>query len=216
MDDETFQALRQADWGKIGKTLLAVAINYSNKYYSIGYKDCDDIVQDVIDKTIRGKPVLDPESGEDLPWRTWDPKKGELLPWLCWCVKSEIDNSSKKSATKSELLLFNDDADRAFEESFLPHSADTKISENLINPESALLLREKEVHNKQKIGDIYELVEGDEELEEVVLAIDCLIDESETAQKPARLELAEYLEISVNEVNNRMKRLRRRLFKNKG
>lgn len=45
----------------------------------------------------------------------------------------------------------------------------------------------------------------------LVLAMECLIEEHESARQPTRLELAESLEIPKSEVDNRMKRLRRRL-----
>ena len=204
LDDETFTALRNANWGEIGKALLAVAINYSQKYPSIGYQTCDDIVQDVVFKTLSGD-------------RNWDPRRGELLPWLKWCVKSELDNSAKKLATAKELPLFDPDDD-SVDIAANQHPQTVTASTNpgstgRSGPEHAILNQEREEKAKQTIASVYDAVSHDEELEELVLAMDCLLDDHESAQKPSRRELAEYLDVSEDDINNRMKRLRRCLLK---
>lgn len=213
LDDETFQALLRFDWGAIGNELLGVAINYSQKYPSIGYKTCDDIVQDVIEKTLRGRSITDPESGETLAGRSWDPRKGELLPWLKWCIKSELDNSAKKLATKNEFLLIDRKNDVDFEIGINPRIAVLAESENPTDPETILVQKEKEALFNREIDGIYGFVQGNEALEELVLAMACHIDEDKTLRKPKRRELANYLDVSVDEINNRFKRLRRHLLK---
>ncbi|MCI0730564.1 MAG: hypothetical protein L0332_28105 [Chloroflexi bacterium] len=162
MDEEDFQKLRQADWGEISKTLLAVAINWARKYPSLRRyganpelalgKTCGDIVQDVIVKTLRGD-------------RKWDSKKGKLLPWLIWCVKSEIDRLARKKATNKELLLI--DQDRATDDLELQlvrqHSGRFAGGRHPSDPESVLLQQEQEEATHQKVIQLYEIARGDEE-----------------------------------------------------
>lgn len=203
LDDETFKALKKFNWDEIGKQLLAVAINYSQKYPSIGYQTCDDIVQDVVVKTLHGD-------------RNWDPRRGELLPWLKWCVKSELDNSAKKLATVNELPFFDSEDEiadvTANEHAHIVTASTSAGSIEHSNPEIVMLNQEEKERVQQKIALIYDAVDHDEELEELVLAMDCLLDDHEAAQKVSRRELAEYLDVSEEDINNRMKRLRRRLL----
>lgn len=201
MDEDTFRILRDTDWGTVQKTLLAVAINYSRIYPSIGFQTCDDIVQELIVKTLTGQ-------------RAWDPKRGELLPWLKHCVRSEINNTANKASTQREIRFSQlEEGDYESEADFIPGEDRFPSEEGSFAPEFALLEKEQQAHHKQAVSNVYTLLEGDAELEDVVLGIDCLLVEHKQEQLPSRDELAEYLGISRSEVDNRLKRLRRRLNK---
>ena len=197
MDEDTFRILRDTDWGAMGKNLLAVAINVSRKYPSIGYQTCDDIVQDLIEKTLTGQ-------------RTWDPARGELLPWLKQCIKSEVDNAANKAPTQREVQFSELEKDGAESGAdFLPEQVSLHAQEGLFDPENSLLDKEQQIRNEEDIVRIYKSIEGDGELEELTLTMHCLIEEHEELEIPSRQKLAEYLSVPVSEIDNRMKRLRR-------
>jgi len=185
----------------VEKTLLAVAINYSRIYPSVGSQTCDDIVQELVVKTLTGQ-------------RAWDPKRGELLPWLKQCVKSEINNAANKAATQREIQFSRlEQGDPESDLDFVPGEELFPSEEDSLDPEFALLEKERQIQNDKAVSNAYALIEGDSELEDVLLALDCLLVDHKQEQIPSRGELAESLRISISEVDNRLKRLRRRLKK---
>lgn len=206
-EEEIRRRLLAADWGEIGPILLGVAINWAQRYPTLRYaeggdlalgKACDDIVQDVIVKTLGRQ-------------RRWDPERGELLPWLKEVVKSEVDHLAKKKASHREVRIDQDGEDLAsrLERIDVVGAFGRKPAGN---PERVLARQERV---REQYEAVYTLVDGDEELEELVLAIECLIDESKALEEPRRQEIASVLGISVSEVTNRKKRLKRLLLKAK-
>lgn len=97
LDSETFRKLCGADWGTIGAELLAFAAWRAKNYqwYSGQGRELapgislEDIIQEVIAKTISGK-------------RHWDPARGPLVPWLKDVVKSEVDNKANSAPNRYE------------------------------------------------------------------------------------------------------------------
>lgn len=189
-----------ADWGRIGKGLLAFAVLRARIYYwrTGGVHllprgmELQDIVQDVIDKTLRGQ-------------RRWDPDKGPLVPWLMDQVKSELDALARSAAHWREESLEPDwqlveVGDRTEERAEL--RTDPSL-DGRTDPETALIESEAFALAETRVAELFEAINGDQELQAVVQA---MMDGSE----PQPRHLAEYLGISVEETNNRLKRLRRR------
>lgn len=192
--------LWQADWGEIGKQLLAFAVFRARMYHwrTGGVHllprgiELQDIVQDVIDKTLRGQ-------------RRWDPDKGPLVPWLIDQIKSEVDALAKSAAHRREEPLEPDwqlveVADGAEERAAL--RADPSLDRPK-DPETALTESEASAFAEKRVAELFEAINGDQELQAVVQAI---MDGSESQPR----HLAQYIGISIEETNNRLKRLRRR------
>ncbi|HOU12774.1 MAG TPA: hypothetical protein PKZ84_06630 [Anaerolineae bacterium] len=204
MDIETFKLLQQAGWDTIGKKLLAFTVwraqNYrwrrGDGFELVVGKTCEDIVQEVILKTLNGD-------------RHWDPNKGELLPWLKDQIKSELDHFAKSTAHRYEKPIpqdENQEDDTGMLDCLaqIHNSINTSISE----PEQAIVDTEDRAGIKQQVNALFEIVDGVPELEQILEAV---IDGCE----PKPRELADWLSISVQEVNNRLKRIRRQARKGK-
>ena len=200
MDTETFKLLQQADWATIGRALLAFARwRASNYAWRQGYDDglglgetCEDIVQEVILKTINGD-------------RHWDPSKGKLLPWLRDQVRSEIDHHFYQSANQHEIPFpQNEDQEDESVEQIIPFN--DSLHASIPKPEQAILDKEKRGIIKQRVDSLYDAIDGIPVLEEIFEAI---LDGCE----PKPRELAKQLGIPVQDVNNRLKRIRRRARK---
>lgn len=159
-----------------------------------GY-ELQDVVQQVIVQTICGE-------------RKWDPEKGSLRPWLKDQVKSVIDALAKSASHKKEAPLFNnEDNNLSEEEALVVLEVDGSDNQDHLNPEETLIDREHDEERKTRAvymcSALFNAVEGDYELEEVLEAI---IDDCE----PKRRFLAEKLNVPVENIDNRLKRLRRK------
>jgi len=200
LSSEVFNQLQQADWGSIGKELLAFAQWWAERYQwrSGGThllakgETLHDVVQDVILKAIAGQ-------------RNWDPGKGPLLPWLKDQVKSEIDALAKSAPHTREVafpqdqkgeLLTDDIEYPVFEDGVFSGATSP-------DPELASIAEEEDLYAKQKAQALFEAVDGESDLEEVVDAI-------VAGCQPKPRYLAETLGASVQDINNRLRRLRRR------
>lgn len=197
MRSEVVKQLMSADWGEIGKKLLAFAEWRASHYRwrSGNIKELaqgmtpEDIVQEVIIKTINGE-------------RKWDPDLGPLEPWLKDQVKSIMDAIFKSAANRREVRSLEDpdDAESSLERIAHKHNVIAPFAtEKPPNPDEQLSMAER-------VSELFSAVSGDHELEEVLEAI---MDGCE----PKPQYLAQELGISVEEINNRIKRLRRRALK---
>jgi DNA-directed RNA polymerase specialized sigma24 family protein len=151
----------------------------------------DDIVQLVIEKNLSNSRGY-----------SYDPSKGSFMNWLRMQIDSEIKNKFALKRNKSEISLpvdengdYNEEKiehliqSRAERLNLLPHI----LEEIMISEETA-----EEVWSR-----VYEIVDGDSELESLIVALENGCD-----AKPQ--SLAEELGWSVDTVNNAKKRLRRR------
>lgn len=200
LDPKIYNKLCQQDWGEIGKELLAFAEIRARNYdwcspgsaHLAQGKTCEDVVQQVIVKTFAGE-------------RKWDPKKGPLLPWLKDQVKSIIDALVWSAAHRHETPISEGDSAEGFgvndrrTQMYLEQPAVGPSS----GPEECLLEKIEMQKADRKIERLFEEVEEDPELEEVLIAI---MDGCE----PKPRYLAAELDVPVTEIYNRMKRLRRR------
>lgn len=205
MDPSVFRQLQDADWEEIGKRLLAFAAWRAQIYW--GYvtpetalpkgKSIEDVVNETILKALLGD-------------RIWDPDKGPLEPWLRDQIKSELDALAKSWAARHEMEVPLDQegeelweliAGEALQQATYPPHDST-------NPEE-LALRKELSDAEEKIAEglitaIYEAADNDTELVEIVDAV-------QAGAEPKPRYLAESLGVPVEEIYNRIRRLRRRV-----
>ena len=180
---------------------MAAARRYANFYgWNSGHysllsegRQLEDIVQEVILKTISGQ-------------RKWDPERGELVFWLYEQVRSEINNLHSKLAHKRELPVpmppEQDEIEDAVDRLDTVSSADNifNYSRPLL-PEEELLRRE---YIEEKSREIWAAVDSDPELEQLV---DTIIQTHTT--KPN--ELSEILNVPAPQIYRLLRKLRRRI-----
>ncbi|MFN8469034.1 MAG: sigma factor [Caldilineaceae bacterium] len=193
---QIFRRLEQANWDELSRKVLARAIwvaqnkrwhgrqgNVDATTELVGGVSCEDVVQELIVKTIRGE-------------RKWDPDKVELEPWLYSQVRSLVSHLIE-SAEHAHASIYTDE-----EIESQPNAA-------VVGSPSARLARSSEVTVLRTMDDaaavaaIYDATADDPQLEELVTAT---LDGCE----PKPQALAEELGTNVQDINNRLKRLRRR------
>jgi len=149
------------------------------------------VVQRVIVKTIEGR-------------RKWDPAKGPLVPWLKDQIKSEIDALAKSAPHRYDMPLDEEGGEHLRDKSE-HHATEVDILGDMrsLDPETILLEKEKTNHARERVDALFEAVSGEAELEEVLEAV-------LNGCEPKPRYVAEALGTSVNDINNRLRRLRRR------
>lgn len=198
---DIYERLQAADWVEIGKNMLEFAILFARLNY--GWWDAssdqlpkgmklEDVVQQVILKTIDGR-------------RQWDPTKGPLEPWLKDQIKSELSALYKSAAHRRESHSVeveegNDGSETLYTRRGRQDARDVPGSPSA---EERAIEREEEEFAAKKIGAIFEQVAGQPELEDILSAImgGC---------EPKPQALSDALGVPITEINNRIKRLRRR------
>lgn len=186
MDRETQKLLQEADWEAIRRELLAHATWQARGYrwrrkgdleLAEGYT-VEDVVHEVIVKTWSGI-------------RKWDPAKGKLLPWLQAQSRSILDALARSAPHRREVSVLD------LEEVAVVHTLD---------PLEILVEQEAWTQKKRRVEQLFQAVEGEPELEQVLRLII-----SGCESKPRYL--ASELGVPVGEINNRLKRLRRRALR---
>ena len=119
--------------------------------------------------------------------RRWDPTKGPLVPWLKDQVKSVIDALATSAPSRREVLAVERDEE------------DQEEKELAVQPTT----QEKKLLTAERVNALFQAVSDDRELEEVVEAI-------MNGCEPTPRHLAAELNVSVQDINNRLKRIRRR------
>lgn len=197
MDTHIFKQLQQVDWDSIFKPLYTFTLYWLRRCGWNSGPTCviakgmtvDDIVYSVVGKTINGT-------------RKWEPEKGDLLPWLKDQVKSEVDALLKSSARRFEVgVLDENQGDADYFLSSRMVDDDVLHNKHPETPEEILIRREDE---KANANSLFQMAAEDPELGAIVESV---MDGCE----PEPRYLAEYLNISVDDVYNRMKRFRRRI-----
>lgn len=122
--------------------------------------------------------------------RHWDPAKGPLVPWLKDQVKSVIDALATSAPSRREALAGERDEEEQEEK---------ELAVQPTHQEQRLLTTER-------VNTLFQAVSDDRELEEVLEAI-------MNGCEPTPRQLAAELNVSVQDINNRLKRLRRRALK---
>lgn len=182
--------------------MLSFALWWANRYrwnsgspeiLPQGY-ELADVVQRVILQTINGE-------------RNWDPDKGELLPWLKDQIKSVIDALAKSASHRKESFIIPDDDELTDKEEMLAKEIDPSENQNRMSPEEFFISLEQEQERSERASNkssaLFYAVEGDTELEEIIEAV------MDGVELKARF-LAEKIEVPVEDIYNRLKRLRRK------
>lgn len=198
-EQEIFKLLEDADWEGIYRRLLAFTIRVAGNLAWRGVRgvsgvegeltggvSCKDLVQDVIQKTLTGQ-------------RKWDSEKGELEPWLRQQIKSEINHLVESATHAHEREELGEEIDTSGSVSSKPAS----VAAYTQDPATVVLQR---TEIAEKITAIYEAAEADPELEAIIEAV---IDGCE----PKPRYLAEELQTTVTDINNRIRKLRRRVVR---
>lgn len=200
MDNEIWKALQSADWGRIHKELLLFTLYELNQYsWESGSRDQlpkgnmpNDIVQEVILRTIEGK-------------RRWDPAKGPIIPWLKSQVRSLVNALVNSAAHRHEERPpeseTRDGEELDSEELLVGKMAEPELLQTL-EPMALLMESERNQIIQQKRDA---LIEATYEPELLVI-LDAIMDGCE----PQPRHLATVLKTDATEINNRLKRLRRR------
>jgi len=182
--------------------MLSFALWWASKYrWSSGSPEIlpqgyelADVVQRIILQTINGE-------------RNWDPVKGELLPWLKDQIKSVIDALAKSASHRKESSLFSDDDGLTYREEIIAGQIEASDNQDQMSPEEVLICLEQE-HERSELASnkssaLFYAVEGDRDLEEILEVV------MDGVEFKARF-LAEKLEVPVEDIYNRLKRLRRK------
>jgi DNA-directed RNA polymerase specialized sigma24 family protein len=167
LNRKTFNLLREADWGELGKRLLAFA-EWRARYYwwrhgkgivlAKGWTP-EDVVQEVIIKTLSGE-------------RNWDPQKGHLEPWLRDQVKSVMDALVRSAAHKREVIRIDHHLNAANDDTMktlIPE--ETLANPETAGPEELVLDQESTELIEQQAASIFQAVDGESELEAILFAI---------------------------------------------
>lgn len=183
LEPETLDLLQEMNWSAIRKALLAYS-TWRAKNYCWNQGKSPDLangytVEDVVQEVIV-------KTFEGV--RKWDPEKGQLLPWLQLQSKSVMDALAKSASHRHEMSLFDLDIE-------------SLVIEQPPDLES-VLQEEARAHIRRKVEMLFRAVDDVPELREILQAIldGCL---------PRPRYLALELNISIREVDNRLKRLRR-------
>jgi hypothetical protein len=179
VQDRVLELLESADWKDIVFRLTHYAVGkacrYTWKSGSLpGGKTPQDMALDAIEKVWMGV-------------REWNPNKyPNLYTHLKWIVDSDIDHLSKS---------MEHDKSRRMPETTFDQASETP------NPEEQLIAKENKAFEDEIREEVYEMVEGDEDLETLMLCFDEGID------KPRHI--AEQTGWDVPKVNN----IKRKLFR---
>jgi hypothetical protein len=170
--DSVLHLIKKADWKDIILKLTYYAIQRAKIYKWIsgefdrllGGKTPEDIACEAIEKVLSGT-------------RAWDPDKyPNLLTHLKWIVKSDMDHlaSSLEHQTTGRMPLpVHDEEGPVDYYKIIPDQSSP-------TPEEVLITREKKELEEKLKNDLYALVEGDKDLEELLLYFDEGIDKPET------------------------------------
>ncbi len=196
VDRHILEQLHAQDWDQLGRVLVRYAAwkarirawREGARDISLGLgKSAEDIVADVIVKVFAGD-------------RAWDPARGELLPTLKRHVDSELDHLWNRHARKLERPPPEAPEAREAQEGA---AAALDPTAEASNPEARIERREEVVAASARVNSLFASVADHPELQAV---IDAVLETGDTAPR----HLAAHLGVPVSEVNNRLKRLRRR------
>jgi len=200
VDLKTYELLQEQKWEPIYRELVAFGIYWAQNYHwrhgglqeLTAGQTIADVVQEAIIKTIEGK-------------RSWDPQKGPLVPWLRDQVKSEIDHLYHSAASRHEVLIpESEDGEELTDwiEHRSSQGGDVSVVVSSQNPEE-IVLKKEDIEKREDA--LFQATSGDPELEEIleIIAGGCA---------PRPRYLAAELGVPVTDVNNRLKRLRRRAW----
>lgn len=187
---DIYEQLCGQDWAAIGKDLLAhTEWKTAGYYWRKGPKvlakghQAQDIVNLVIKKTFSGA-------------RKWDPERGALVPWLKRQIDSEVSTLFKSADHRHERRFVEPNAIQEDESG----AVTTAIPDRNPDPLETMILKEEQERAKKVVADLLGAIDHDHDLVEEV---ECILE----GYGPEPRFLAEQLNTSTNDINNRFKRL---------
>jgi len=170
--DRVIHLLENADWKDIILKLTYYALQRSKIYtwksgkadQLLGGKTPEDIACEAIEKVLSGT-------------RDWNPDKyPNLLTHLQWVVKSDMEHLASSMEHQTTVRIYEHvDGEEGPGDYY-----ETIPDSSLPTPEEVLITREKKNVEEKLKGEFYAMVEGDEDLEELLLYFDEGIDKPET------------------------------------
>jgi len=220
--NDVYKLLREADWDTISVELVAyaafLAANLSwrtgdspdpetkpspnqlarNLNIAMGLNPID-IAQEAIKRVLDGR-------------RKWDPSRGPLMPYMKAVVDSLVSHlaESKDNQLQRRVPQGDEEQEDLWDQSEFraplndPNNLRDSQGAQPVAPDEALVEQQAD----RRIAEVFEAIRDNPTLEKLVEAI------MEVGPKPA--DIAEYLHVTVSEVNNRLKRLRRLALKRTG
>jgi DNA-directed RNA polymerase specialized sigma24 family protein len=185
LDGET-KLLREADWSVIRRDLL-VRATWRARCYRWNRGGNLDLAEGYTVEDVVQEVIMKALSGI----RRWDPEKGQLLPWLQAQSRSVMDALAKSASHRREMRI---------------PETESLASTQSLDPLEIVLEEEAEAQTRQRVDALFQAVGGAPELKEVMQVI---MDGCQPWPRYIALEL----DISVREVDNRLKRLRRYALK---
>jgi len=182
LDQQTRKLLREADWETIRGELLAYAMWRARSYWWNRGGDLD-LAKGYSVEDVVQEVIVKALSG----LRRWDPEKGQLFPWLQAQSRSVMDALAKSASHRREMRILE---------------TESLASAQSPDPLEIVLEKEAETQTRKKVEALFQAVDGVPELREVLQVI---MD----GCQPWPRHIASELGVSVREVDNRLKRLRR-------
>jgi RNA polymerase sigma factor (sigma-70 family) len=186
LDQETNKLRQEQDWETIRRQLLAHATWRAKGYRWRGGRDLELTGGYTVEDVIQ-EVIAKALSGI----RRWDPDRGELLPWLQAQSRSILDALARSAPHRREVSVLD---------------LEDLASAQAPDPLEALLEQEAWAQEMQRVDRLFQAVAGEPELEQVLWLI---IDGCEPRPRYLALELG----VPVAEINNRLKRIRRRALR---
>jgi RNA polymerase sigma factor (sigma-70 family) len=186
LDRETRKLLQEADWETIRRELLAY-VTWRARGYRWHRKGDLELAEGYMVDDVVHDVIAKAWCGI----RKWDPTRGELLPWLRTQSRSILDNLARSAPHRREVSVLD------LEDMAAAYASD---------PLEILLRQEAWAQKKHRVEQLLQAVEGEPELEQVLWLIihGC---------EPKPRYLASELGVPVCQINNRLKRLRRRALR---
>lgn len=197
---DSLQLLQAQNWEEISKRIFLYTVKRAQRYGWIdsdtqllygGNFTVDDVVQEVILKTLSGE------------WN-WIPSEIPLYPWLKYRVNSVMDHWVNSKFRKHEIPFADEDLNEEAGEWSDSIEIDDAEDFYAAEPELELLDKENSRTASTKVKFIFEVINDDPDLEQL---IDYMM---QTGEKRPRF-IAEGLGTKVDDINNRKKRLYRHL-----
>jgi RNA polymerase sigma factor (sigma-70 family) len=186
LDQETLGLLEETDWGMIRKEMLTYATQRARSYWWRRGAGLELAAGMTVEDVVQ-EVVVKALSGV----RRWDPARGQLLPWLQAQSRSIIDALARSAPHRREVSILADE---------------NLASGQLPDPLEIVLEKEAKVQMGQKVIALLHAVEGEPELREVLEAI-------MRGCQPKPRHIAAELGVSVKDIDDRLKRLRRRALR---
>jgi len=183
VDEKTLRLLQQTDWIITRKELVTYT-NWRASHYWWPRGNGFELVQGITIEDVVQIIIIKVLSGI----RRWDPARGELFPWLQAQSNSIIDAFAKSAPNRHEVNL--------------PEAENLAIFQ-ASDPLEIVLDQETQSQMEQRVTALLRAIDTEPELKEI---LEIILDGCEP--QPRYLALA--LGVPVPNINNRLKRLRRR------